>query len=541
MGRMMSKCRLFIANSMIFLAALVPTLRFIINLFRFKKAQAVKFNNLYDQNRDTAYILKLRNKKDKGLPVLPITDWSTYEKYIRQIMEGQKDVLTKEPVILLEPTSGTTSYTKYIPYTRGLQMEFNQAIQPWLAGLYLNWPSLLFASQYWSISPASHSKKLSDTTIPIGFETDSQYLGAGRSKIMNQILTVPQWVCNISEQEKWSYTTIFYLVRDKNLGMISVWHPSFLTILLEKIKIGFSELLIDIAAGRISAETGLAVPPLPQRARELAMLNVSDDDFFEKVWPRLKVISCWADNENEESLVALKNAFPSTFFQPKGIIATEGMISFPFGRTFGLAAYRSHLLEFVDTKDNQLKRLDQLELHGEYEPVISTAGGLYRYRMNDLVKVTGFYKDKLPQLKFMCKKDFVADIRGEKVHLQHVLKIQAMVSKKWDSINYFMMAPTISGEKAFYCCYIFSDKNAKLRCEELLTLVDMLLSKNFHYEYARQLGQLEEPRVYILENNPVEDIINHIESSGIKRGDIKLMPLSTFNNWDKILKGKYCH
>jgi len=40
--------------------------------------------------------------------------------------------LTEEPVLLLEPTSGSTSAKKLIPYTRGLQREFSSAIGKWL-------------------------------------------------------------------------------------------------------------------------------------------------------------------------------------------------------------------------------------------------------------------------------------------------------------------------------------------------------------------------------------------------------------------------
>jgi hypothetical protein len=79
-----------------------------------------------------------------------------------------------------------------------------------------------------------------------------------------------------------------------------------------------------------------------------------------------------------------------------------------------LPAYRSHLLEFIDLRNDQLKSLGELELHREYEPVISTGGGLYRYRMNDVVKVTGFYRSKLPLLQFLYKRDYVSDIRGKR-------------------------------------------------------------------------------------------------------------------------------
>jgi hypothetical protein len=53
---------------------------------------------------------------------------------------------------------------------------------------------------------------------------------------MDQIMTVPGQVKNISGYEAWARATIFFLVSDRHLGLISVWHPSFLTILLEKIR-----------------------------------------------------------------------------------------------------------------------------------------------------------------------------------------------------------------------------------------------------------------------------------------------------------------
>ncbi len=486
---------------------------------------------------------------------LPVTDWGDYERYITQILSNEQNVLTKEKVLILEPTSGTSSHTKYIPYTRGLEKEFKRAIKPWLLGLYLTRPSLLLLNQYWSISPPAHTDNELSHSVPVGFEQDSQYLGGRLSRVMDQIMTVPAKVKDITGYEDWARATIFFLVGDRHLGLISVWHPSFLTILLENIRANFSDIVSDIEKGMITcggsgifAESrpgGTAseylpeLNPNPGRASELQRIDPSKEDFFLRIWPRLKVISCWADDPEETSLLELRKIFPSVWIQPKGLIATEGIISFPFGKTSGLPAYRSHLLEFIDLRNGELKFLCELELHREYEPVISTSGGLYRYRMNDVVKVTGFYRRKFPLLQFLYKRDYVSDVRGEKVSLQQVREIVEQVKIQWPAIRFFMMSPVVKGNKAFYCCYIDYPEDSGILPDELAGLIDHSLRKNFHYNNARQIKQLSGPEVFLLEKDPVEDIVNHIESTGIKRGDIKLLPLSRYTIWPQILKGRF--
>lgn len=458
-------------------------------------------------------------------------------------MAGEKNILTKENVLLLEPTSGTTTHNKYIPYTKGLKQEYNRAINPWLAGMYITWPTLFKTHQYWSISPVLQHKAHPDTKVPLGFDEDGQYLGNRRSKILNHIMVVPAWVRNLPNSESWAYVTTFFLVRDKYLGIISVWHPSFLRILLEKLKNDFSGLVSDIENGTISGLDKLkdfsnfSVKPLRKRALELRELDTEAQDFFGKVWPSLKLISCWADHHDDSNLETLKRLIPGAYFQPKGLIATEGIVSFPFGKIEGLPAYRSHCVEFINKNGSALKSIDDLKQDEDYEPIISTGGGLYRYRMNDIVRVTGFYKNKLPLLKFLHKKDYVADVRGEKVSLVHVCEIVGILQNIYEKIDYCMIGPVTTDNNAFYCCYIFSHDFRPIDIDKVAAIIDNNLMNNYQYRYARHLGQLSKPRVFILDNDPVDDMTTYIESIGTKRGDIKHYSLTRYTFWPQILKG----
>ncbi|XP_076905512.1 indole-3-acetic acid-amido synthetase GH3.6-like [Bidens hawaiensis] len=65
-------------------------------------------------------------------------------------------------------------------------------------------------------------------------------------------------------------------------------------------------------------------------------------------------------------------------------------------------------------KENlQLVDLADVELGQEYELVVTTYAGLYRYRVGDILKVVGF-KNKAPQFSFICRKNVALSIDSDK-------------------------------------------------------------------------------------------------------------------------------
>jgi hypothetical protein len=63
------------------------------------------------------------------------------------------------------------------------------------------------------------------------------------------------------------------------------------------------------------------------------------------------------------------------------------VVSAPFAGRDGLAV-QSHFFEFVDA-DSRVHLANSLKQGEEYELVVTTSGGLYRYRLQDHVLVTG--------------------------------------------------------------------------------------------------------------------------------------------------------
>ncbi|CAN1775012.1 Indole-3-acetic acid-amido synthetase GH3.6 [Linum perenne] len=77
-----------------------------------------------------------------------------------------------------------------------------------------------------------------------------------------------------------------------------------------------------------------------------------------------------------------------------------------------------------EKEQQQLVDLADVKLGQEYELVVTTYAGLYRYRVGDVLRVAGF-KNKAPQFNFICRKNVVLSIDADKtdeVELQNAVK-----------------------------------------------------------------------------------------------------------------------
>ncbi|KAI9075309.1 hypothetical protein K1719_042714 [Acacia pycnantha] len=100
------------------------------------------------------------------------------------------------------------------------------------------------------------------------------------------------------------------------------------------------------------------------------------------------------------------------------LIPTMAYFEFlPLNKKNGLTNSGSH------PDQQQLVDLVDVKLGLEYELVVTTYSGLYRYQVGDILRVAGF-KNKAPQFNFVCRKNVVLSIDSDKtdeVELQNAV------------------------------------------------------------------------------------------------------------------------
>ncbi len=481
----------------------------------------------------------------------PLTDYEDFAGAVERIGAGEKNVLTSEEVLLLEPTSGSTRATKLIPYTSSLQNEFGRGIAAWVWDLFSHDPRLMLGSAYWSITPAAHREERTPGGIPIGFEEDTEYLG-GLGTLLSRVMAVPSEVRQIDDIESFRYVTLLLLLRARSLALISVWNPTFLTLLMSRLPEWHPRLAHDLEAGSLSPPTSIPKsvrtrlsalnPPAPRRAAQLRTAFRSAGEsaaVHSSLWPDLRLLSFWDDAHAALHAPEAARLFPQARVQGKGLISTESFVSLPLtGQPGAALALRSHFLEFIPQgSEDETLLAHELEEGGRYSVVVTTGGGLYRYRMGDVVEVTG-RSEGCPLIRFLGKEDLVSDRFGEKLNEHHVREaLRGALASHAPDARFAMLA----FEQASRSYALFIEVGA-LRDAALLSLADHIegeLCENHHYRYCRDLGQLGCLRVFRIRRGAAETHQAVCRSGGQRAGDIKPAALHVMSDWSRRFEGRF--
>ncbi|TGM46486.1 hypothetical protein EHQ92_00750 [Leptospira biflexa] len=436
---------------------------------------------------------------------IPISEYFDYEEYLGRILNGESNVLTKSKIKRIGLTSGSSGKMKYIPFTHLLANEFSKSISVWIFGLLSFYPKLLRGRFYFSVSPSGFPE-IKNEYVKIGFDVDGDYLKPWEKIFANQLLVVPEWLGGMEDPDFVLYATALRLLSAKDLTFISVWNPTFIISIFDLIEREKEFLINDLQSGRFSKFENSVSSKLrnllrvcdPIRAKEL--VNILEKKInWEEVWPNLNCVSLWTDSFAKNSFLKLREIIPNIQIESKGVIATEGMITIPFYEKnrdpISLLAYTSHFYEFMDEQGNVFLP-QNLSIANEYEVLLTTGGGLYRYRIGDRFLMTGYYH-QIPILKFLGRNDDVSDLVGEKLHegfitnelLPELIKFQLTPENSY-------LRGNLKEEKVFYELVIHSNF-VGIENSKLTTILEEVLCRNPYYKYARRIGQLDHAKVLI--------------------------------------------
>jgi hypothetical protein len=477
---------------------------------------------------------------------VPLARYDDVAPWVARVAAGEARVLTRAPVRVLESTGGTTR-AKRIPYTGTLQAELRRAIAPWIVDLYRGRPALARGPSYWAITPVARPESASEAGVRVGFEDDAAYLGGPWRRLLDATLAVPSAVRWITDMESFRYATLLFLLHARDLALVSVWHPSFLTLLLQALPRHWDALVADVREGRLRPPGDVParvlgalrarLRPRPERARELHAVGPRDT---RRVWPRLALVSCWGDGHAALHLDGLRQALPGVALQPKGLLATEACVTIPFEGRLPLAV-RSHFFEFLeddggDEPGARARAAHELDEGGAYSVVVTTGGGLYRYRLEDRVVCDGRLR-ATPTLRFVGKQSHVSDLCGEKLREEFVVEaLRGVLRDAGAAPRFALLAPDPAGTAAGYTLYLEADGSLPA---DLPSRLDAALCAHGDYRYARDLGQLAPPRLFRIGGGALEAYFHRCRERGQRLGDVKPLALNALTGWSAAFDGSY--
>ena len=426
---------------------------------------------------------------------------------------------------LFEETSGSTSAPRLVPYTRAGLAAFQRALHPWLDSLLQARPGIARGRAYWSISPAAREPRVTSGGIPLGMANDAMYFGTALAGALTGLLAVPPDVGHVERIDAWQYLTLRHLLDADDLTLVSVWSPTFFLELLRALRKHREQLCADIAAGVASMPAGSSTTsfePRPERAAIVRDAVSRDGVDTARIWPHLDTVSCWTHASSRHFSAELASKLPHAYVEGKGLLATEGVISIPIhGAPAPVLAIESGFYEFLD-EHGQVHICTEIEQGRTYEVVLTTASGLYRYRLGDRVSVRGWL-ERTPQLEFVGRAGVTSDLCGEKLCEGFVL---ALVP---DHRGFAMLAPSLH-PAPHYRLFVDAERWTAAEAEMAAARLDKALQANPQYRYARRLGQLGKlspMRVH----SPWTRYRDHMLDRGLRLGDIKPTALNPDPQW----------
>jgi len=461
---------------------------------------------------------------------VPVSTYKDWETAVLEQKKNKAPLLTSEHCSRYQPTSGSSSKMKWIPYTPAFLAELDQAISPLLVDGFRSHPGILKGRHYWSLSwIPTHLR----TTIAPDANDDLKLLPWWKRLFMHLTMAVPTEVSYAASSEGSMISSLAHLVTCTDLTLISVWSPTFAINLIEQLTKHKDELAAILAKGHWGERQGeLFHIPCPRSPAVAGILSSWDGtaspDIVKRLWPNLALVSSWDTSSSRIWAEELRKLFAHAGFLAKGLWATEGVVTIPYRGHYPLAV-TSHFYEFLDPETDKIHPAWDLKKDQIVTPLLTTGSGFLRYNLNDRVRVSGFLEN-CPCLEFLGRMGGV-DMTGEKLTPDIAVEV---IKRTGETFNVKALTLVATGgcaernEKPRYTLLCEEEKNPAAEAE-ITRFASGLLDESFHYKLASEIGQLDPLRVvFHPECRKVYQKRN--ENRGMILGDMKIEPLVL---WDE--------
>ncbi|MBU1167946.1 MAG: GH3 auxin-responsive promoter family protein [Proteobacteria bacterium] len=525
-----------LAFRLLYAMSLKGTKDFEYSMDHLESVQRKKLTQLlhYSENKVQAckYNLHSTMSYEEFAKRVPLTKYPDWESFVLEQKNTGSPSLTRDTCDRYQPTSGSSSKMKWIPYTPSFLTELDSAISPMLVNVFKNNPRILKGKHYWSLSwiPTHLRTKISPDA-----NDDMKLLPWWKRLFMSITMAVPNEISFAATSEGSIISSIAHLLSCKDLSMISVWSPTFAINLFEQMARHREELSEILAKGdwgdRRQELFHIPCPRSPFAANILDTWNGEvGPDFLKTIWPDMALISSWDTSSSRIWAQELQRLFPDAAFLAKGLWSTEGVVTIPYQGKYPLAA-TSHFYEFIDHDTQRIHAPWDLKKGQIVRPLLTTGSGFFRYDLNDQVRVSDFLRG-CPCFEFLGRGEGI-DMIGEKLTPKIASEV---IRKACDTFQIRALTLLASpgsitkGEKPRYHLLCEAQPDDQLK-KKITQFTSLLLEESFHYKLATEIGQLNPVNV-VLHPDCRKIYQERNEKRGMILGDMKIEPLVLWDESD---------
>ena len=470
---------------------------------------------------------------------VPVNDsFETLRPYVERHKHGEENVLFPGKPDMYATTSGTTSEPKWIPMThKYLKDVYGKMSHIWTWN-FVKHRSRIFGGRIFTTVGKECEGYAPDGTL---FGSVSGVLVRDIPQIIKKHYTAPASVMAIPDYGTRNYVLMRLALQYRDVTLWATANPSTILELLRALNENTEQMINDIEKGTISEDVDIPyeirseldayIAPYPERAAELRQILAEKGHLYPKdFWPWLQYLSTWKCGNTKIYMDKYMDQFnwDKTFYQELGYIATECRFGFPLDDTNESVLFpQFHYYEFVeeselDSPHKHFLQIDELELGKRYCAYVTTYSGLFRYNMNDLVEVGGFYKNT-PTVHMISKVNGIVSMTGEKLYEPQFMDAVHQAEEETGIKTKFFVGFAEVEESKYHFYYEFQDEKINQEQAEAFTKVvdEKLQHINVEYESKRQSFRLHAPETHILLSNAYARFKAACLKDGFRDGQFK--------------------
>lgn len=485
--------------------------------------------------------------------IVPLTTYPDYDEYVTRMTKGEKKVLTNASYRRFAGSSGSTGKAKTIPLSLWAE---------WVCQCFGFSAPVGCAYKYFKQQGKSMPLQRGLLTAEIGctkVECGKTLSCLSSIPLLNLKPVVPVFATSPMVLQYTDDDTVMnshYLKlrfslprRDVSyLGTIFITTLESMFFYLEE---NWEKMCDDIEKGIISPdivcppemrkELEKKLKPDPERAEELRKEFRKGFDcgpIARRIWPKLG----WMYGMGTGALAIYQKKLERYLgtdlpIHYLGYIASEAMMAVPIE----LNSYEYVMLpqngfyEFrpvdSDNYDNLLTIKD-LEVGKEYEIILTNTSGFYRYRIEDVIQVTGFYYES-PKVTFRYRLNQISNFSGEKMTQLAFDHIVGKMSEQLGELFIgYSIYPDHNTSPGHYVMLIETANPVDISKEqEYARLFEEIMSENPSAECVFRNGSLGHCEVKFLRHGTYDDYRAMLKARGANLNQVK--PVKLIDNEER--------
>lgn len=481
------------------------------------------------------------NEFRRRVPILP---YSAYEPYLERAAAGEQNVVTPDPLIYINMTSGSTGSQKMIPVTKRSKKFIGRANQVAMGFLFeaaqrrnMHLGKMLLTGS---------ARKVGKTSGGI----DYGHISGGSVQLANglyrQIFAQPFEAMLVKDTQARNYMSLLFALRNAHLRVFAATFPLIALQLCDELERQGDWLIEDLASGQISHHIALTPQErsqlqrqfraAPQRAKELAqVLNREGRLTPQFAWPDLSCIITARGGTSDFYFERFPEYFGDTPIFGGTYASSESTygVHHNFNTDGTILALSSNFFEFIpegqwDIDQPQTLLPHELQTGERYRILITNYAGFYRYDIGDVVQVEGFY-NQTPLIVFRYRQGGVLSATTEKTSEYQVIQVLKLLQQEFD-IQLEDFCVTLSEDilRSHYILNIeLAEGETLAHPEQFLAMFDQFMCQHNHsYEVKRLNNDIPAPQLNILAAGSFDILRQRPLRPGVENSQLKFPHIS---------------